>query len=98
MHVDGFDMRLGQCPPAEMWPKNAAFYAYNFTQDVPSEFQNKYDVLHVRLVMGGLQDTPAPALKNFFKMLSMHRAYGHHFLNANLFVLQNLAGICNGKS
>ena len=71
--LDGFDISLSQCPPENLWPKNCAFYEWDMQKDIPERFHGIYDIVHARLVMGGLKDDPSLALRNFLKMLSTRR-------------------------
>ena len=64
-------MSLDQCPVAEMLPKGCSVRKVNILQDVPADLNGIYDIVHVRLLLGGLGDDPVPALKNFIAMLSM---------------------------
>ena len=69
--IDGLDISLEQCPAAEMLPKGCSIRKVNILQNVPADLIGIYDIIHVRLILGGLGDDPVPALKNFIAMLSM---------------------------
>ena len=46
----GFDISSQQFPPAEEIPPNLNFVAHDMTEPFPSEFQEKFDLVSVRLV------------------------------------------------
>lgn len=69
--IDGFDTSLEQCPVAELLPAGCSIRRLDILQDLPASLTEKYDVVHVRLLLGGLGDNPVPALRNLIAMLSM---------------------------
>ena len=68
--IDGFDLSLAQCPPKSQWAKNCSFYEWDVQRELPERFHGVYDVVHVRLVLAGLKESPILALQNLVKMLS----------------------------
>ena len=54
----------------ELLPKGCSIRRLDVLQDVPADLKGKYDVVNVRLILGGLGDDPVPALRNFIAMLS----------------------------
>lgn len=69
--IDASDKSLRQCPPAAMCPADCSISELDFLEDIPPALHGKYDVVHVRLIQGGLPDDPSAALKNLVVMLSM---------------------------
>ena len=65
------DLSLEQCPVTELLPKGCSTRKLDILQEVPADLNEIYDVINVRLILGGLKDDPVPALKNFITMLSM---------------------------
>lgn len=68
--IDGFDKSLEQCPPAELWPEGCSIRQLDILEELPQDLENMYDVVNVRLILGGLKNDPVPALKNMIAMLS----------------------------
>jgi hypothetical protein len=69
--IDASDESLRQCPPAELCPKDCTISQLDFLQNVSISLHNKYDVVHVRLIMGGLKDDPSFVINNLMAMLSI---------------------------
>lgn len=69
--IDGFDTSLEQCPVAELLPARCSVRKLDILRDLPANLKGTYDVVNVRLLLGGLGDDPVPALKNLIAMLSM---------------------------
>ena len=71
LETDGFDLSLSQCPPRGQWAKNCSFYEWDIQKALPERFHGIYDIVHVRLVLAGLRQSPTLAIQNLVKMLSM---------------------------
>ena len=56
---------------AELLPAGCSIHRLDILRDLPAEWTEMYDVVNVRLLMGGLGDDPVPALRNLIAMLSM---------------------------
>jgi hypothetical protein len=69
--IDGFDLSLQQCPPAELCPEGCSIRQLDILGEIPEDLENIYDVVNVRLIQGALKEDPVPALKNMMAMLSM---------------------------
>ena len=68
--IDGFDKSLQQCPPAEICLKNCSMRQLDIVDNIPGDLENTYDIVNVRLIQGGFDQDPGPALRNLIKMLS----------------------------
>ena len=56
---------------AELLPAGCSIRRLDITRDLPVNLNETYDVVNVRLLLGGLGDDPVPALRNLIAMLSM---------------------------
>ena len=56
---------------AELVPAGCSIHRLDILRDLPADLIEMYDVVNVRLLMGGLGDDPVPALRNLVAMLSM---------------------------
>ena len=71
LSLDGFDIDISQCPPAEWMPPNVRYRVWNAYEDVPAELHEQYDMVHIRLFMINIKDNDASAIvRNVQKMLS----------------------------
>lgn len=71
-HVVASDIDLGLCPPISELPANLSVVRWNFFEEVPAEWKEAFDLIHVRLIVqpfSGYQD-PRPVLNKFVSMLS----------------------------
>lgn len=72
--LHAIDINLQQAPPKQWLPKNIALHRWNFYDEVPPELEEKFDLVHVRLVSVVVKDNdPVPILKNLCKLLSQYR-------------------------
>lgn len=86
LRIDGLDKSLEQCPPPELCPEGCSARQLDILGDVPEDLKNVYDIVNVRLIMGGLKDDPVPALRNLIAMLSMHSPHElEHVLQETLY-------------
>ena len=68
--IDGFDIDLQQCPPAEWLPHNVTVRKWDIFSDLAPELEGLYDVVHVRLLLLVIEDNdPRPVLRNALRML-----------------------------
>ena len=70
-HIDGFDIDLQQCPPAEWLPSNVTLREWDiFSSTISPALESTYDVVHIRLLLLVVQDNdPRPVLRNALRML-----------------------------
>ena len=69
-HLDGFDIVLDQAPPRQWLPVNIELRTWDIFSEVPHAFMEKYDIVHVRLLLFVVKDSdPCPILRNLIKML-----------------------------
>ena len=69
--MDGFDISLGQCPPAELLPEGCSVRQLDVLGDLPENLQGVYDIVHLRLFMSAIKDDdPVPLIQNVMAMLS----------------------------
>ena len=69
-HLDGFDLELEQAPPSQWLPASIKLRTWNIFNEVPAAFLEKYDIVHVRLLVLVVQNSdPRPILRNLIKML-----------------------------
>ncbi|KAG8526454.1 uncharacterized protein KY384_000047 [Bacidia gigantensis] len=54
--LDGFDVSLAQCPPAEWLPKNIHLREWNLFDEPGQDMLGRYDVVHVRLIFTIVRD------------------------------------------
>lgn len=73
--LDGFDIVISQAPPKDWLPANVTIRQWDIFTDVAEEFVEKYDIVHVRLLVFVLKGDPIPILRNLLKMLSMDNQY-----------------------
>lgn len=66
---EGLDVSDAQFP--KTYPQNMSFKQFNLLKPVPPEFADKYDVVHIRLITGGLdgKDDWKTATTNVLKLL-----------------------------
>ena len=69
--IDGFDISLVQCPPAELAPAGCSFRQLDVLSEIPDALKEVYDVVHLRLWLGVIHDDPVPTIRNLMAMLSM---------------------------
>lgn len=70
--LDGFDIDLGQCPPAPWLPSNVSLKKWDMFTEPPEELVGQFDIVHIRLVTLVIKDNdPRPLLANLRKLLSM---------------------------
>lgn len=55
--IDGFDRPLEQCPPTELCPEGCSIQQLDILGDIPSDLENIYDVVNVRLSQGASRMT-----------------------------------------
>lgn len=70
VRLDGFDIDISQSPPAHWLPPNVNVRTWDMFQDVPIDFVEKFDIVHVRLI--GLvikNNNPLPAIYSLHKLL-----------------------------
>jgi hypothetical protein len=67
----GLDISLDQIPNRSLLPSNTTFQAWDFFTPPPSELQNSFDVVHMRLIAVVIKDGDAgKVLKNVKMLLS----------------------------
>ena len=71
VEVTSLDVSNAQFPPKEICPQNVNFATHNVFDDVPERYLDKFDIIHVRFLMGallrpGLKDL---MVRNLSKML-----------------------------
>lgn len=67
----GFDIDLGQCPPAESFPSNVHISQWDMFTPPPSEIIGTFDVVHLRLVTLVIKDNdPTTLIANVGRLLS----------------------------
>jgi hypothetical protein len=54
-HIVGLDMSDQQYPPAWTHPANLSFDMYNVLEPPPDKFRGMFDIVHVRLIAGGMR-------------------------------------------
>ncbi|PGH10993.1 hypothetical protein AJ79_05144 [Helicocarpus griseus UAMH5409] len=73
--LDGFDISLDQVPGKDLFPSDINYYVQDLLKPFPTEFLGQYDVVHVRLLVMGLQGSEWEiAIKNLMTLL---RPSGH---------------------
>jgi 2-polyprenyl-3-methyl-5-hydroxy-6-metoxy-1,4-benzoquinol methylase len=70
IHITALDISSDQFPPKETWPENVTFATHNVFDDVPTQYLEKFDIVHVRLLAITLFRPDAPdVVGNVAKML-----------------------------
>ena len=70
-HLDGFDISKDQYPSDAWLPAQISLQELDIMKPLPSSLENEYDVVHVQLSFGVVQqDGPDNMLKQLYKMLS----------------------------
>lgn len=69
--LDGIDINLSRLPPPQWRPSNIhRLYNWNIFDEVPSELEERYDVIHLRLLLLTISGRdPGPVIKNVIKLL-----------------------------
>lgn len=66
----GFDVTLAQTPPQEWLPSNVTLVPWNIFDKVPENMCDKFDVVHVRLLILVVQNSnPSNIIRSLVKML-----------------------------
>lgn len=69
--ITGLDISDEQYPPAWTVPTNVSLDVWNFFDAVPDKYVGRFDVVHVRLIVGALiKKDKRPVVKNLVKLLS----------------------------
>ncbi|OTA91940.1 hypothetical protein M434DRAFT_32210 [Hypoxylon sp. CO27-5] len=70
VQLDGLDISLKATPPVEWLPSNVSFRQWDIKRDIPEDLAEKYDVVHVRLIIFVLHDKEVPGiLQKLIKLL-----------------------------
>lgn len=70
--VQGFDIDLGQCPPADSFPPNVHISKWDMFSPPPPDLIGTFDVVHIRLVTLVIKDNdPTTVIANVAQLLSM---------------------------
>lgn len=70
----GFDISGEQYPAAGFLPSNVSLRYLDILKEIPSEYVEKYDVVHARLLVQVVNQAggdPRPVIQNLLKLLSM---------------------------
>jgi SAM-dependent methyltransferase len=69
--LDGIDINLTRLPPAAWRPSNIhRLFDWNFYDEVPAELEERYDVIHLRLLLLTIANRdPGPVIRNVIKLL-----------------------------
>lgn len=68
--IDGFDISLQQCPPAQWFPPSITVREWDIFSSLDPETESMYDVVHIRLLLLVVpKNDPRPLLRNALKML-----------------------------
>ncbi|KAI0419308.1 S-adenosyl-L-methionine-dependent methyltransferase [Xylaria grammica] len=68
--LDGLDISLKSTPPGQWLPPNVTFRLWDVKQAVPEDLVEKYDVVHVRLLIFVLRDDEIPVvLQNIMSLI-----------------------------
>ena len=70
--LDGFDISDSQFPPQQWLPNNVKLRTHDALAEVPNELVEKYDVIHLGLLVLVAGDNPTNLLNNAVKMLSTY--------------------------
>ncbi len=66
----GFDISDSMAPSSHTLPANVSLQFLDARADIPAEYLNAFDVVHIRLVVGAVYDNdPRPILRNMIRML-----------------------------
>lgn len=68
--LDGYDVSSSQFPPPEWLPRNVKLEVLDALAEVPSSLVEKYDVVHIGLLVLVVGDNPLRLLRNVIRMLS----------------------------
>lgn len=68
--LDGYDISSAQFPPTEWLPSNVQLETLDALAEVPKPLIEKYDVIHLGLLVLVAGDDPLPLLRNVVRMLS----------------------------
>ncbi|KAL2836689.1 hypothetical protein BJY01DRAFT_258622 [Aspergillus pseudoustus] len=69
-NFEGLDMSLALTPPTAWLPPNLTVREWNLDDDVPDDLVEKYDVIHLRLLVLVVRDgDPAPVTRKVARML-----------------------------
>lgn len=67
--IDGFDVKLDQCPPDYFMPR-IRLGTWNIFEEPPEHLIGKYDIVNIRLVVFVVKNNdPKPIIKNLLKIL-----------------------------
>jgi hypothetical protein len=67
----GLDMSDAQYPDKMTWPNNVEFSLYNLLKPVPDYLIKRFDVIHLRLLAGGIRTQElSTAVQHLHAMLS----------------------------
>ncbi|KAL8867403.1 MAG: hypothetical protein Q9198_008529 [Flavoplaca austrocitrina] len=66
----GFDVDLAQAPPREWLPPNVKLDTLDLFKPLPDVYVERFDVVHLRLLMCVIKEDPMPVLNNLISMLS----------------------------
>ncbi|KAB8070021.1 hypothetical protein BDV29DRAFT_160868 [Aspergillus leporis] len=69
IRMDGFDIDITQCPPAGWVTHNIHFRRWNAIEPPPSELRGQFDLVHLRLVMIGINNEDVSALVENLSLL-----------------------------
>ncbi|KAI2615889.1 S-adenosyl-L-methionine-dependent methyltransferase [Hypoxylon sp. NC1633] len=68
--IDGFDIDLTQCPPAEWLPSNVKVHNLDCLAPLPEHLLEQYDIVHIQLFHLAVHNNdPAPIIQNLLKLL-----------------------------
>ncbi|KAI4117271.1 MAG: hypothetical protein LQ338_007578 [Usnochroma carphineum] len=77
--LDGYDISSSQFPPAEWLPRNVKLMTLDALAEIPSSLIEKYDVIHVGLLVLVAGDDPMPLLRNLRRMLRLEVVKTHFY-------------------
>jgi hypothetical protein len=72
----GFDISGEQYPAPGFLPSNVSLRHLDILKEIPSEYVEKYDVVHARLLVQVVNQAggdPRPVIQNLLKLLSMFK-------------------------
>ncbi|TRX93371.1 hypothetical protein FHL15_005646 [Xylaria flabelliformis] len=68
--IEGFDINLTQCPPAEWLPSNVSVHQVDCLGPLPEHLIGQYDIVHIQLFHLAVHNNdPAPIIENLIKLL-----------------------------